>query len=129
MHADTPPESIHSLPRTQLSTAGITFLVGRLADGVPVAMGALKQVEPGHGELKSMHVLREQRGRGFSRAILDRLLEQAWVQGMARVSLETGVQPSFIAARALYARAGFDECDAFTGYQPDPHSLFMTKAL
>jgi putative acetyltransferase len=39
------------------------------------------------------------------------------------------VQPTFIAARALYARAGFVICGPFEGYRDDPNSVFMTKAL
>ena len=35
----------------------------------------------------------------------------------------------FLPARALYARAGFDECRPFEGYMLDPNSVFMTKTL
>ncbi|MES2548616.1 MAG: GNAT family N-acetyltransferase, partial [Pseudomonadota bacterium] len=54
---------------------------------------------------------------------------EARKDGFQRVSLETGVQPTFVAARALYARAGFDECPPFEGYEEDPNSVFMTKVL
>jgi putative acetyltransferase len=43
--------------------------------------------------------------------------------------LETGVQPTFIAARGLYERAGYSICGPFEGYWDDPNSLFMTKSL
>jgi len=46
-----------------------------------------------------------------------------------RLSLETGAQPSFAAARMLYDKAGFVECGPFEGYGPDPMSTFMTRAL
>ncbi|MCQ0970915.1 GNAT family N-acetyltransferase [Paracoccus sp. TK19116] len=128
MHADTPPESIHMLPRTALVTPDITFLVGRLS-GEPVAMGALKRLAPDHGELKSMHVLAEWRGRGLSRVMLNNLMGLAREQAISKVSLETGAQPGFVAARALYARAGFSECPAFPPYRPDPNSVFMTRML
>ena len=49
--------------------------------------------------------------------------------GVTRLSLETGVQPTFIAARALYERAGYSVCGPFEGYWNDPNSLFMTKSL
>ena len=39
------------------------------------------------------------------------------------------MQPTFVAARALYARAGFVECPPFEGYSDDPNSVFMTKVL
>lgn len=128
MHEDTPPESIHMLPRHALAGAGITFLVMR-EGGTPVAMGAMKQLSPAEGEIKSMHVLAEVRGRGLSATLLDSLLDHARAAGMTRVLLETGVQPSFAAARALYRRAGFVLCPPFDGYAPDPNSLFMTLSL
>lgn len=128
MHADTPPESIHMMDRSALATPGIRFFVLREA-GVPMAMGAFKRLGGAHAEIKSMHVLTEARGRGHSRRLLDHLMAEAARDGIARLSLETGVQPTFIAARALYARAGFTECPPFEGYGPDPNSVFMTRAL
>lgn len=46
-----------------------------------------------------------------------------------RVSLETGTQPGFAAARALYAAEGFVECGPFGAYAPSAHSAFMTRTL
>ena len=128
MQADTPPESIHMLPASGLAHPAIAFFVAR-ADGIPVAMGALKDLGSGHGELKSMHVLAEHRGRGLSRMMLNHLVDHALANGLTRLSLETGVQPTFVAARGLYTRAGFSECPPFADYRPDPNSVFMTRAL
>ena len=128
MQADTPPESIHMLPASGLAHPAIAFFVAR-ADGIPVAMGALKDLGGGHGELKSMHVLAEHRGRGLSRMMLNHLVDHALANGLTRLSLETGVQPTFVAARGLYTRAGFSECPPFADYRPDPNSVFMTRAL
>ena len=128
MHADTPPESIHMMDKGALAAPGIRFFV--LRDGYePLAMGAYKRIDGAHAEIKSMHVLAEARGRGLSKAMLDHLVTEARKDGFLRVSLETGVQPTFVAARALYARAGFDECPPFEGYEEDPNSVFMTKVL
>jgi putative acetyltransferase len=128
MHADTPPESIHMIPREELAVPGIDFLVMR-QNGTPVAMGAMKHLGQGEAELKSMHVLAEHRGQGLSRLLLTRLLDHARDQGITRLSLETGVQPTFVSARALYLRAGFVECPPFADYKPDPNSVFMTLLL
>ena len=128
MHADTPPESIHMMDAGQLASPGIRFFVMR-DGGVPVAMGAFKRISETHAELKSMHVLAEARGKGLSRAMLDHLVAEARADGFARLSLETGVQPTFVAARALYAKAGFQECGPFEGYTLDPNSVFMTRTL
>jgi putative acetyltransferase len=129
MHADTPPESIHMMDAGQLAHPDIAFFVMREADGTPVAMGAFKRIDAGHAEIKSMHVLAEARGRGLSRRMLDHLVDQARATGFTRLSLETGVQPTFTAARALYAKAGFAECPPFEGYWDDPNSVFMTRTL
>ncbi|MDP2063938.1 MAG: GNAT family N-acetyltransferase [Phaeovulum sp.] len=128
MHADTPPESIHMLPAGALAVPGISFFVMR-EGGAALGMGALKRIDAQHAEIKSMHILHEARGRGLARQMLAHLLAEAKAAGFARLSLETGAQPSFAAARALYARAGFAECGPFEGYRPDPMSSFMTRAL
>ena len=128
MHADTPPESIHMMDKGALAAPGIRFFVLR-DGGQPLAMGAYKRIDATHAEIKSMHVLAEARGRGLSKAMLDHLVAEARKDGFLRLSLETGVQPTFVAARALYERAGFAECGPFEGYWDDPNSLFMTKAL
>lgn len=128
MHADTPPESIHMMDASELDIPEVAFFVMRDA-GRPVAMGAFKRIDATHAEIKSMHVLAEDRGRGLSRRMLDHLVGQARAAGYDRLSLETGVQPTFVAARALYERAGFQTCPPFEGYWDDPNSVFMTRRL
>ncbi|WP_412174977.1 GNAT family N-acetyltransferase [Albidovulum sediminicola] len=129
MHADTPPESIHMLDATALAVPGIDFFVMREPDGRPLGMGALKRLSDDHAEIKSMHILAETRGRGLAQAMLAHLLEAARRAGFTRLSLETGSQPAFAPARALYARAGFQQCPPFEGYCEDPSSVFMTLRL
>ncbi|MDO9637989.1 MAG: GNAT family N-acetyltransferase [Pseudotabrizicola sp.] len=128
MHADTPPESIHMMDASQLASPGIWFFVMR-EEGDPIGMGAFKRIDAGHAEIKSMHILSEVRGRGLSRRMLEHLVDAARAEGFARLSLETGVQPTFVAARALYSNAGFTECPPFEGYTDDPNSVFMTRSL
>ncbi len=128
MHADTPPESIHMMDASELDSPDIAFFVMR-DSGRPVAMGAFKRIDSTHAEIKSMHVLAEERGRGLSRQMLEHLVAAAQAKGLKRLSLETGVQPTFIAARALYERAGFTYCPPFEGYGADPNSVFMTRPL
>lgn len=128
MHADTPPESIHMLPREALAAPQVVFFVMRLS-GQPVAMGALKTIAPGHAEIKSMHVLAEHRGRGLSRLMLRHLLDHARATGLHRLSLETGTQAGFAAARGLYASEGFGDCPPFGDYRTDPHSAYMTLTI
>ncbi|MFN4130915.1 MAG: GNAT family N-acetyltransferase [Paracoccaceae bacterium] len=128
MHVDTPPESIHMMDAGQLAGPGIWFFVMR-EEGTPIGMGAFKRIDATHAEIKSMHVLAEVRGRGLSRRMLEHLVDAARAEGFTRLSLETGVQPTFVAARALYANAGFTDCPPFEGYTDDPNSVFMTRSL
>lgn len=128
MHAETPPESIHMMDAARLAQPGITFYVMR-DGGQPVGMGALKRIDAGHGEIKSMHVLNERRGRGLARKMLDHLVAEARREGYVRLSLETGSQHFFLPARKLYQNAGFEICGPFEGYSEDPNSVFMTMKL
>lgn len=128
MHADTPPESLHMLPKDALAHPAIAFFVVR-DGGQPVAMGALKALDPTQRELKSMHVISEHRGRGLSRMLLRHMMAHARTNDVQRLSLETGVQPGFVAARSLYAQEGFTECPPFGSYRADPNSVFMTLLL
>lgn len=128
MHADTPPGSIHMMDAAGLERPDVSFYVMRDA-GRPVAMGAFKRIDATHAEIKSMHVLAEERGRGLARRMLGHLTEEARAAGLTRLSLETGSQPSFHPARTLYAAGGFAECGPFEGYGDDPNSLFMTRVL
>lgn len=128
MHAETPPESIHMLPADALAAPGIAFFVMR--DGAAaIGMGAFKRIDDRHAEIKSMHILAEVRGRGLAQRMLDHLVAEAKVDGIRRLSLETGAQPSFAAARRLYEAAGFTYCPPFEGYVPDPNSAFMTREI
>lgn len=128
MRASSPACSVHAMEADDLDLAGVRFFAVFHEDDA-LAMGALKAISDIHGELKSMHVRRDRRGEGLADAILECLLAEARAAGMTRVSLETGSQEAFAAARAFYGRNGFTTCGPFEGYGPDPYSFFMTKAL
>ena len=128
MEEASPEGHNHALDLGALVSAGAVLLGARLG-GILVGMGAVKEIERGHWEVKSMHVASEARGTGTARALLDALVEAARERGARRISLETGSQPAFEPARRLYARAGFRECRAFAGYDDVPESAFMTLDL
>jgi len=128
MHAETPPESIHMLPADALAAPGIRFYVMR-KNGEAVAMGAFKEIDATHAEIKSMHLLAEHRGEGLAQKMLEHLLMEAEGAGYRRLSLETGAEKIFAPARALYERAGFQYCGPFEGYRDDPNSVFMTLQI
>jgi putative acetyltransferase len=127
-HTHTPPQDVHALDIDGLLDPAVSFYSCRL-DGELLGVGALKQLDRGHAELKSMHTVQEARGRGIGRAMLDHLIAVARDRGYLRVSLETGTMPAFAPARALYASAGFEPCGPFGEYQPSPSNTFMTLSL
>ena len=57
-----------------------------------------------------MHTAAAARRQGVGDALLAHLVELARQRGYRRVSLETGAQEEFRAARALYTGAGFIVC-------------------
>lgn len=128
MSALTPPESVHALDLAGLCAPDVSFFTAWEGQEL-VGCGALRELDATHAELKSMHTVARQRGRGVGKAMLDHLLALARARRYARVSLETGALAGFEAARALYAGAGFVECGPFGDYGPDPNSCFMTRSL
>lgn len=127
-HEHSPPEDVHALDVDGLLDPAVTLFSVR-NDGDLVAVGAIRQLDPDHVEVKAMHTVESARGQGAGRAMLDHLLAVAVERGAVRVSLETGSMEAFAAARALYARAGFVPCDPFGDYEPSPNSTFMTLEL
>ena len=128
MHRHSPPESVHALELDTLRRPEITFWVVRDGDAL-LGCGALKQLDPRHGEIKSMRTANVHRGRGVGALMLEHIVAEARRRGYARLSLETGTPAAFDPARRLYARYGFVECGPFAGYAPDPYSTFMTLEL
>ncbi len=124
----SPAEHVHALGVDVLLDGAITFVSARRG-GVLLGVGALKQLDEFHGELKSMHTVAEARGQGVGRAMVDHLLGVARSRGYRRVSLETGSMDAFEPARALYAAAGFAVCGPFGDYPLSHHSVFMTLPL
>jgi putative acetyltransferase len=129
MHEQSPPEDVHALDLDGLVGPEIAFFSLRGATGELLAIGALKQLDPGHVEIKSMHTAQAARGRGLGRALLEHLLAEAERRGARRVSLETGSMDGFLPARTLYASAGFELAGPFADYRESPNSTFMTRAL
>lgn len=120
-------EDDHVLDVSDLVESGVHFFSLRDAEGLLLAIGALKRLSLVHAELKSMHAISEARGQGIGRALLDGLLDEARQRGFERVSLETGTQDGFAAARRLYVRAGFVECPPFGDYRATPNNVYFTR--
>ncbi|MGE5180318.1 MAG: GNAT family N-acetyltransferase [Bacteroidota bacterium] len=124
----SPPESVHALDLDRLRAPEITFW-SLWDDGSLVGCGALKELAPDHGEIKSMHTAEAHRGKGVASRLVAHILDEARKRGYRRVSLETGSVEAFAPARALYARHGFRVCPPFASYRDDPFSVCMTLEL
>lgn len=128
MYRQSPACSVHALDLTGLRQPDITFW--SVWDGDDLAgCGALKELAPEHGELKSMRTDARYLRKGVASRLLTHMIGEAKARGYRRLSLETGSQAAFEPARALYARFGFRDCAPFGDYVLDPNSVFMTKAL
>ena len=128
MHALSPPGSVHALDLENLRQPGVTFWSAW--DGpLLLACGALKELNPQHGEIKSMRTPDALRRQGAGRAILTHIIAVARSRAYERLSLEPGSVPAFEPAQRLYESLGFSFCGPFGDYVEDPHSVFMTLRL
>jgi ribosomal-protein-alanine acetyltransferase len=83
----------------------------------------------GDGDIQTVAVAPEHRGKGLGRLLVEALLSEARERLVSAVFLE--VRADNDAARGLYASLGFQEIDRRTGYyQPDGvDALVMTLVL
>ncbi len=128
MAEHSPPESIHALDLEALRQSAITFWTAWDGDEL-LGCGALKELDPGHAEIKSMRTASAHLRRGVARAMLAHIIEEAKQCGYRRLSLETGSAEAFAPAHRLYASYGFQFCGPFADYRLDPYSVFMTRQL
>jgi putative acetyltransferase len=128
MLASSPAGSCHFLDLSGLRGPDITFWTAWEGDAL-LGCGALKQLDPEHGEIKSMRTASGHLRRGVAAALLERIMESARTRGYRRLSLETGSGEAFDAAQRLYRLFGFTECPPFADYRPDPFSRFMSRPL
>ena len=128
MRSVSPPESVHALDLSGLRKPDITFWTVWLGSDL-AGCAALKELSPDHGEIKSMRTVQHHKRKGVAAHMLRHILKEAARRRYRRLSLETGSQPHFQPARALYASFAFQRCDPFGDYVDDPNSVFMTRVL
>lgn len=122
------PESVHALDEDEWRSSEMTFW-SAWEDNELLGCGALKELDPTSGEIKSMRTATAHRGRGVASEILKHMIKEAKLRGYDRLQLETGSMPEFEPARALYLGHGFEFRGPFAAYTEDPNSVFMTKVL
>jgi putative acetyltransferase len=124
----SPPESVHALDVDGLCKPDVSFW-SCWQDGELLGCCALRELDPTHGEVKSMRTVPAHERRGIGARMLEHLLLEARARGYERLSLETGSGEAFAPARRLYARYGFEACEPFGDYVEDPWSRFMSLRL
>lgn len=125
----SPPESTHALDLEGLRAPDVRFWTAVDDNGEILGCAALKTLDPTHAELKSMRTAAHRTRQGVASGLVQHVLDEARAAGFRRISLETGSEDFFAPARALYERHGFDYCEPFGSYRPDPLSVFLTRTL
>ncbi len=124
MQAYSPPGSVHALDPSGLRAPDVTVWTawrhGRVA-----AIGALKMLGDGNGEVKSMRTHPDFLRLGAGAAILETVIAAASARGARRLSLETGSGAPFEPALALYRRRGFAHGEAFAAYDRTDFNQFL----
>ena len=128
MRLHSPAESVHALDLSELKNSDVTFWSVWLNDEL-AGCGALKELNKGHGEIKSMRTSLNHLRKGVADSLLNHILNEAKKRSYKEVSLETGTMDVFIPALQLYKKYGFYTCAPFGNYTEDSFSTFMTKIL
>ena len=124
----SPPQNVHVIPRERMADPAVSLFTAWFGDAL-AGCGALRELTPSHGEIKSMRVVDACQRRGVGEAILLHLIAEARARGYTRLSLETGRPEPFQAAQRLYARHGFENCAPFGEYPNDDFSMCMSRTL
>lgn len=121
-----PGIALHGLRPEDITDRRLAFLVAR-ADGEAIACGAVRELEPGVGEVKRMFVQPAWRRRGVARQLLAALEAHAGKLGYVALRVETGLgQPEAI---GLYRSAGYVDIPPFGEYIGNPASVCFEKRL
>ena len=124
MHAHSPPESVFALDLAGLRAPEVSLFTAWEHETL-LGMGALKELDPATGEIKSMRTDPAYLRRGVAASILEHLIGVARGRGYRRLSLETGSGPAFEPALALYRGRGFVDGSPFGDYTKSAFNQFL----
>jgi putative acetyltransferase len=116
MLAASPPGTSFALDLSGLTDPAVTLWAVRV-DKQVAAIGALKRLDDKQAELKSMRTHPDFLRRGIAAGLLETIIDFARIDGIIRLSLETGSGALFEPALALYRQRGFANGDAFGDYR------------
>lgn len=95
--------------------------------GTPVGCGALRELEPGVGEIKRLFVLPQERGNGTARRMLEALETEGRSLGYSMMRLGSGIrQPE---ALALYESSGYVRIPLFGEYAHSELCVCYEKSI
>ena len=128
LKAVSPEGSAHVLDIAGLKVSSIKFWSLWQNENL-IGCGALKFLEEGHGEFKSIRIHDNFRNQGFGLHVINHLITEAKKLKIRRLSIETGAGDFFLPARKLFKRCEFEECQPFAHYKKDPNSVYLTKII
>lgn len=128
MHGVSPPGTVYALAADALKRPEVTFW--SVWEGSTLCgCGALKELDPLRGEVKSMRTRAPHLRRGVGQFMLDIIIRTASERGYRQLLLETGTGEAFEPAQALYLKNGFEWCGAFGDYVASDFNVFMMRRL
>ena len=128
MLANSPPGMAYVLDVSGLKAPGVSFWSIWEGNAL-MGCGAMKELAPDWGEIKSMRTHPDHLRKGVGAAMLEYIIGVAQSRGYRRLSLETGAGPTFEAALALYRRRGFQNGAVFGGYGVSDFNQFLHLEL
>ena len=93
----------------------------------PVGCGSIKIYKNGIYEIKRVFVLKEYRGLGISKKIMNEIENKAKEKGIRKLILETG--EALIAAMNLYTKLGYKRIENYGQYINMNESICLEKEL
>lgn len=124
MQDNSPPDSVYALDLGELRAPDISVFAAWEGETL-MGFGALKQLAPDHGELKSFRTHPDHLRKGVAAHLLDHVIAEARGRGYRRLSLETGSGPAFEPALALYRKRGFANGAGFSDYVASEFNQFL----
>ena len=128
LRAASPEGSAHVLDIPGLKVPSIKFWSLWKNDKL-IGCGALKFLDEGHGEFKSIRIHDDFRKQGHGLKVIINLINEAKKLKIKRLSIETGAGDFFIPARKLFKKSGFIVCEPFAHYKKDINSVYLTKLI
>tara|TARA_B100000900_G_C20567120_1_gene711615 strand:+ start:1361 stop:1828 length:468 start_codon:yes stop_codon:yes gene_type:complete len=128
LRAASPEGSAHVLDIPGLKDPSIKFW-SLWENNKLIGCGALKFLEKGHGEFKSIRVHNNFRGQNNGLRVMNHLIFESKKLDIKRISIETGAGEFFRPARKLFKKCNFLPCEPFAHYKIDKNSIYLTKLI